>query len=204
MTIANARVEAQNNTNTYPIQLVDIRLGQGSDINRISVNTGYRNVSVNSVTYQAVGNILTISALDQTSDIQTSALNLRLSGLDSNVVAEFYDDVSGIGGVVQIRQAYMNDETGNIVPDSDFIKWEGIVNSVSTEEDNQRGEITVTVECKSKVGALLNVSGGRYTSQSSFRSIENSAQTNTQRANDRSMEFVSRMVNFNPQFGRED
>ena len=105
------------------------------------------------------------------------------------------ENVNAIGGIVTIYQAFWNDETGQIEGQI-YQKWQGIINSHSVDEENtNKGDVNITVECKNIVGAILNTKSGRFTSDSSFKKFTN---------NDASMEFVASMVDFNPRFGAED
>jgi hypothetical protein len=179
--------------NTYPIQLVKFQVTSDNN-DSLFLNTGYSNITYNGDTYIPGSNILSLSAVEETKDVKTNAVSIKLNGVPNTIIAAL-ENVNSIGGIVTIYQAFWNDDTGAIEGQV-YQKWQGIINSHAVDEENtDSGNINITVECKNIVGAILNTKSGRFTSDSSFKKHT---------PNDASMEFVASMVDFNPRFGAEE
>ena len=184
--------EAQS-TKTYPIQLIKFQV-TSNNADSLFLNTGYTNITYNGDTYIPGSNIISLSAVEETKDVKTNAITIKLNGIPNTIIAAL-ENVNAIGGIVTIYQAFWNEETGAIQGQV-YQKWQGIINSHAVDEENvKNGDVNITVECKNIVGAILNTKSGRFTSDSSFKEYN---------SNDASMEFVASMVDFNPRFGAEE
>ena len=182
-----------NSTKTYPIELIKFQV-TSDNADSLFLNTGYTNIIYNSDTYLPGSNIVSLSAVEETKDVKTNAITIKLNGIPNTIIAAL-ENVNAIGGVVTIYQAFWDDDTGAIKGQV-YQKWQGIINSHAVDEENtERGNVNITVECKNIVGAILNTRSGRFTSDTSFKKFT---------ANDASMEFVASMVDFNPRFGAEE
>jgi len=180
-------------TKTYPIQLIKFQV-TSNNADSLFLNTGYTSITYNSDTYIPGSNVVSLSAVDETRDVKTNAITIKLNGIPNTIIAAL-ENVNAIGGIVTIFQAFWNEETGQIQGQV-YQKWQGIINSHAVDEENsETGDVNISVECKNIVGAILNTKSGRFTSDSSF---------NEYTTNDKSMEFVAAMVDFNPRFGAED
>jgi len=180
-------------TKTYPIQLIKFQV-TSDNADSLFLNTGYTSITYNSDTYIPGSNVVSLSAVDETRDVKTNAITIKLNGIPNTIIAAL-ENVNAIGGIVTIFQAFWNEETGQIQGQV-YQKWQGIINSHAVDEENsETGDVNISVECKNIVGAILNTKSGRFTSDSSF---------NQYTTNDKSMEFVAAMVDFNPRFGAED
>jgi len=180
-------------TKTYPIQLIKFQV-TSNNADSLFLNTGYTSITYNSDTYIPGSNVVSLSAVDETRDVKTNAITIKLNGIPNTIIAAL-ENVNAIGGIVTIFQAFWNEETGQIQGQV-YQKWQGIINSHAVDEENsETGDVNISVECKNIVGAILNTKSGRFTSDSSF---------NQYTTNDKSMEFVAAMVDFNPRFGAED
>lgn len=217
---------AANQESIYPIQLIKFQLSEifapnpssnpeGTD-ESLYLSTCYTPIKYDDgsfsddpipvangeKTYIAGAGVVSLSAFEETQDIKTNAISIQLNGVPNTIIAAL-ETVEAIGGKVTIYQAFWNEENNNI---DGFVyqKWSGLINSHSTDEENQeRGNVRITVECKNLLGSILNTKGGRYTSRNSFRSLPRIT-GNPVNANDESMEFVASLVNFNPKFGAEE
>ena len=184
--------EAQS-TKTYPIQLIKFQV-TSNNADSLFLNTGYTNIIYNGDTYIPGSNIISLSAVEETKDVKTNAITIKLNGIPNTIIAAL-ENVNAIGGIVTIYQAFWNEETGAIQGEV-YQKWQGIINSHSVDEENAKsGDVNISIECKNIVGAILNTKSGRFTSDSSFKEYNST---------DASMEFVASMVDFNPRFGAED
>lgn len=192
-TIDSTTLAEANSTKTYPIQLIKFQVTSDNN-DSLFLNTGYTNITYNGDTYLPGSNIISLSPVEETKDVKTNAITIKLNGIPNTIIAAL-ENVNAIGGVVTIYQAFWNDDTGAIQGQV-YQKWQGIINSHAVDEENtERGNVNITVECKNIVGAILNTRSGRFTSDTSFKKFT---------ANDASMEFVASMVDFNPRFGAEE
>ena len=191
---ATTLAEVAKQTDVYPIQLVKIDV-TNNNADSLFLTTCYRHVSYDSNTYLAGNNVLNLSMVEETKDVKTNAITVQLAGIPNTVIAAL-ENVDAIGGKVTIFQAFFSTVTNQIVGQV-YEKWQGIINSHSVEEGNETFEETVTIniECKSIVGAILNTKSGRFTSQTSM---------DKHNPGDKSMEFVASTINFSPFFGREE
>ena len=192
-TIDSTTLAETQSTKTYPIQLIKFQVTT-NNADSLFLNTGYANITYNGDTYLPGSNIISLSPVEETKDVKTNAITIKLNGIPNTIIAAL-ENVNAIGGIVTIYQAFWNDETGAIQGQV-YQKWQGIINSHSVDEENsETGNVNISIECKNIVGALLDTKSGRFTSDSSFKQYTN---------NDASMEFVASMVLFNPRFGAED
>ena len=192
-TIDATTIAETNKRFNYPIQLVKFQV-TADNADSLFLNSGYKSVVYGGDTYIPGSNILGISPVEETKDVRTSAISIKLAGIPNTIIAAL-ENVDAIGGIVTIYQAFWDQET-NTIAGTVYQKWQGIINSHAVDEENtESGNVNITVECKNIVGANLNTKNGRYTSNSSFR---------TSTANDASMAFVASMVAYNPKFGKED
>ena len=192
-TIDSTTLAETQSTKTYPIQLIKFQVTT-NNADSLFLNTGYANITYNSDTYLPGSNIISLSPVEETKDVKTNAITIKLNGIPNTIIAAL-ENVNAIGGIVTIYQAFWNEETGAIQGQI-YQKWQGIINSHAVDEENVKsGDVNITVECKNIVGAILNTRSGRFTSDTSFKKFT---------ANAASMEFVASMVDFNPRFGAED
>lgn len=192
-TIDSTTLAEVQSTKTYPVQLIEFQVTSNNN-DSLFLNTGYTNITYNGNTYLPGSNIISLSPVEETKDVKTNAITIKLNGIPNTIIAAL-ENVNAIGGKVTIYQAFWNDDTGAIQGQV-YQKWQGIINSHAVDEENVKtGNINITVECKNIVGAILKTKSGRFTSDSSFKEYN---------SNDASMEFVASMVDFNPRFGAED
>ena len=192
-TIDSVTLAETQNTKTYPIQLIKFQV-TSNNADSLFLNTGYTNITYNNDTYLPGSNVISLSPVEETKDVKTNAITIRLNGIPNTIIAAL-ENVNAIGGIVTIYQAFWNEDAGAIEGQV-YQKWQGIINSHSVDEENTKsGNVNISVECKNIVGAILNTKSGRFTSDASFKEHNN---------NDASMEFVASMVDFNPRFGAED
>lgn len=198
---------------TYPIELVSFDIGVNADdeSQNLYLSTGYKDIIFNNAvlnipantTFTPGSSVVGFSAIEETRDIKTNSINVDLNGVPNTIIAAL-EGVNGqaIGGIVTIYQAFWNEETGRLLGTTTapeiYQKWQGIINSFSTTEENQpQGTVKISVECKSSIGTLLDTKSGRYTSNASIQSI-------TGNEDDISMEFVPSLIDWNPNFGAEE
>tara|TARA_B100000902_G_scaffold367899_1_gene390870 strand:- start:335 stop:919 length:585 start_codon:yes stop_codon:yes gene_type:complete len=192
-TIDGVTTNESQSTKTYPVQLIKFEV-TNNNADSLFLNTGYQSITYDGDTYLPGSNIISLSPVEETKDVKTNAITIKLNGIPNTIIAAL-ENVNAIGGKVTIYQLFWNDDTGAIQGQV-YQKWQGIINSHAVDEENTNsGDVNITVECKNIVGAILNTRSGRFTSDTSFKKFT---------ANDASMEFVASMVDFNPRFGAEE
>lgn len=188
----STQLQNLNHIGSYPIQLVKIQVDKTAS-NDLNLTTCYRNVDHNSETYTASSNLLELSAVEETTDVKTNAITVRLNTLPAIILPKLAS-VNAIGGQVTIFQGFYDETLGNTTG-LVYEKWKGVINSHTVDEDNSQGNVTISLECKNVIGTILNTKAGRFTSDTSIQ------EHNT---GDRSAEYVASLVDFNPFFGREE
>ena len=128
--------------------------------------------------------------------MKQNTINVSLSGLDASLISQIAGEAF-LGSPINLYRGYLNVDTGALlgVP---YVVWRGIANDYSTVYTNNPGQentVTINVSCKNLIVSILESENGRFTSVPAFQRIN---------SNDQSMEFVSQMASFNPQFGKED
>ena len=185
----------------YPIQFIAIEPDENIN-NALLLNTSYRTLEFNfngqnRKFYPAAG-VLNLTAVEETKDVKTNQITISLSGLP-NTSIPVLKEYKGIGGIVTIYQGWMDDQNtqlSNQYPYTGvYLKWKGVIYSHAVDEENQEfGQVKITLECKNILGTILGSTHGRFTSDSSFKKTS---------SGDRSMEFVASMATFNPKFGKD-
>ena len=200
---ANA-INELNQVVSFPVELVHFRLNNTS-LGNLFLSTSYKEFEFDGNTYTPGANVLGFSAIEETKDAKTNSINISLNGVPNDIIGALEPMVgSTIGGEVTVYQSFWDEENGTLlqktVADGGgpevYEKWRGIITSFSTTEENQpSGSVRINVDCRSSIGLLLDTKSGRYTSDSSIR---------RDFPEDRSMEFVESLVDWNPNFGAEE
>lgn len=197
----NTLSEAQTN-GAYPIELVSIELDINDSSKNLYLNTGYKDILYNGNIYTPGSRVLGFSAVEETQDIKTNSITVQLNGVPTTIIQALEaTNVKPIGGRVTIYQSFFDEDLGSVIQDTSnqpaiYQKWQGIIYSFSTTEENENSNrIKINIECKNILIAILDTKSGRFTSQSSFQQINST---------DTSMEFVPGIINFNPQFGKDN
>ena len=149
-----------------------------------------------SQTFEGAGHLLNVSAVNDSIDVKQTSVNLTLTALDSVVINQV-TNTPFLGSEVTVYRGYWDEEAGALAA-RPYILWRGIVNDYAAGFGGQLGQdnrASITVTCKNLIVSILEQQAGRFTSVSSFQEFN---------PNDMSMEFVSQMASFNPQFGKED
>ena len=59
----------------------------------LNIWTGYNTINIDGVTYLPSGNLLSISAIDESADIRANGVKIGLSGLDSSIISSALTNV---------------------------------------------------------------------------------------------------------------
>lgn len=196
----NIRFGGSTLTDGTDIDFTEATPGSDAINNDLRLNTGYTTLSFNSENYTPGSGVLNFSTIEETLDTKTNAIRVSLNGIPNTTLDIIKrleaTGIRSIGSKVSIYQGFLDTTTGQLVTNTAYIKWQGIIHSFSTTEENERnGSVTISVECKNILDSILNTKSGRFTSDTSFKQID---------SNDRSMEYVPAIINFNPNFGSEE
>jgi hypothetical protein len=129
-------VKAQNR----PVHLVEVDFDSGS----VFMTDSFKAITFAGDEYQAVGNYMGFSDIEETADIIVSNVTLSLSGVDqvwiSNVLNENFIDRK-----VKIWTGFV-DDAFDLISDPVII-FEGRMNQPTINENPSSGESTVSVSC---------------------------------------------------------
>lgn len=103
-TIDSTTLAETQSTKTYPIQLIKFQVTT-NNADSLFLNTGYTNITYNSDTYLPGSNIISLSPVEETKDVKTNAITIKLNGIPNTIIAAL-ENVNAIGGIVTIYQAF--------------------------------------------------------------------------------------------------
>lgn len=125
--------------------------------------TGYNTINISGDTYFPSGNLLEISAIDESADIRANGMRIALSGLDNTIISEALTEDSQ-GKVVKVFFGVVtttNNET--VVVDTPYQTFEGFIDTMNISEDGDKTIVTISVE--NKLVILERPIDRRYTDQ---------------------------------------
>jgi len=130
-------VKAQN----HPVHLVEVEFDSGS----VYMTDGFKMIIFDGDEYQAVGNFLGFSDIEETAEVIVSNVTLSLSGIDqvwiSNILNENFIDRK-----VKIWTGFLDGFYLDLVTNPVLI-FEGRMNQPTISENPESGESTVAVSC---------------------------------------------------------
>lgn len=112
--------------------------------------TANHDIVINSVTWHGAGDVLSISQIDETYELQNTGINISLSGLDSSILSKAltadYQD-----RLLEIRMAFLTTNSANgddpQVDDADApIIFKGRMEVMTIADDGQSCTISLTVQ----------------------------------------------------------
>lgn len=125
----------------------------------VLVWTGYGNITIDSETYVGSGDILGISGLTETADVQANGITVTLTGLNSSLVS------------LALSEAYQGRDckvyfgalsSGAVVADP-YLVFSGRMDVMTIEDSGNVSDITVTAE--SRLIDLDRARNRRYTTE---------------------------------------
>ena len=129
----------------------------------LNIWTGYNTINIDGVTYLPSGNLLNISAIDESADIRANGVKIGLSGLDSSIISSALTEDSQ-GKVVKIFFGVLTTtDNQTVVVDPPYQTFEGFIDTMSILEDGNTAQISVNVE--NKLIILERPLNRRYTDQ---------------------------------------
>lgn len=132
-------------------------------------------VVYDSNTYQAQGNFLGVTDVEENAELIITNCNLLISALDSDNITTFATSAM-VGKQVIIRSAYLN-PTDNSIIDTPIIVFQGKVTGYTVADADKTATISLEV---ASTFANFEKTTGRYTNEGSFQ---------REHPNDRSMQF---------------
>jgi hypothetical protein len=126
--------------------------------------TGYGEITIDSEIYTGGGALLSVGAVEETSEIKATNLAITMSGLDSSILA------SALGSNYQNRNFIcylgMLNETYSVVASS-YQLFAGRMDSMTINDSGQ--EIAITLSVESRLIDLEKPNESRYTSEEQKR-----------------------------------
>ena len=150
-TVPSALLTALSQPEVQPYYAVDLDF----DSAPIRLWTGYGDRTIFTNSYTGGGSLLTISGLEEASDLSAKNITLSLSGVPSSLVTIALDEP------YQRRECKVYFGTTDT---SDHIEvFSGLMNTMTIEDSGESSVITLTVE--SKLVRLEKASNRRYTEE---------------------------------------
>lgn len=118
--------------------------------------------------YSNLGSLLSVGSSSSEIRASASELNIVISGIPAGTVSEILDN-NPKGSSIQIKRAFFNPTTGEILPvaGNPATKFIGIVSNYAMDEDwdfrGQQSTFTITLICSSVLSVLQNKVVGRRT-----------------------------------------
>lgn len=122
--------------------------------------TGYGNISWNGYTWTGLGAILSISAIEETSQVKASGVNVKLSGISSSIIGTALSECR-LGKVGRIYFGCL-DSSGNVVADP-YLAFSGRLDVPTIIAEGETCTVSVTYE--SKLIDLQRAVERRYTDE---------------------------------------
>jgi hypothetical protein len=188
----------------WPIDFVEIKVGNNpvsrlsNHFHTFSLPSDFASGNHNFV---AAATLLSFSNISDELEAKDNALDISLSGIDQEIIALTLGSPVE-GSKIYVKRGFYNQTLGELVSDP-IDRWAGRVSSFSITDDyrfSEEDSIAVSLSCKSLLVTLLSRVSGRFTSQAGFtQHLQSYDQPLTE---DKSMEFVTSLANFSPDFGK--
>lgn len=105
---------------------------------------GYGNISWDSQTWYGTGEFGQISPIGESSDLRANGVQLTLSGIPSELIAEaFANDIQGVAAKIWL--APLNTSTGAFIADP-LCLFDGVIDNTAFEENGETSTISVNLE----------------------------------------------------------
>jgi|APSaa5957512493_1039668.scaffolds.fasta_scaffold01172_4 hypothetical protein len=166
----------------HPVDLIKINVHNDTVL---YICNHYEDLVTSYGSFEAGGHLLSISKSTETLKSFNTSFNFILSGVGDTVPSIALNEPM-IGANITVLRGFIGDD-GLLVADP-YIRWIGFVNKFEIDVDQDSKN--VKFECRNKVTTIFKKKGGRYTSTGSF--------------DDKSMDFITRVREWSPQFGSED
>jgi hypothetical protein len=150
-TIPSALLTALSQPEVYPYYAVELNFDSGA----IRLWTGYGDLTISSNTYTGGGSLLSISGLEEASDLSAKNITLSLSGVPSTLVT------------LALSENYQRRSCkvyfGTTDTSTPIEVFSGFMNTMTIEDSGETSTISLTVE--SKLIRLEKASNRRYSEE---------------------------------------
>lgn len=150
-TIPSALLTALSQPEVYPYYAIELNFDSGA----IRLWTGYGDLTISSNTYTGGGNLLSISGLEEASDLSAKNITLSLSGVPSTLVT------------LALSESYQRRSCkvyfGTTDTSTPIEVFSGFMNTMTIEDSGETSTISLTVE--SKLIRLEKASNRRYSEE---------------------------------------
>ena len=143
-----------------PIFLVRMVFDSGEAPSELNLWSGVGDLSYDSETYTGVGDLLSISSVTETSDMQASGLNVTLTGVKSSLVVIAKDHEYQGRAITVMLGAF--DASGDLVADPTVI-FAGFMDTMTIAESGDTS--TISIACENKLIAFERSKVRRYTAE---------------------------------------
>lgn len=125
----------------------------------VLVWTGYGNITIDSKTFVGSGDVLNVSGLTESADVQANGITVTLSGLNSNLVA------SALTETYQGRacKVYFGALSSGAVVADPYLVFSGLMDIMTIDDSGDSSDITITAE--SRLISLERARDRRYTTE---------------------------------------
>jgi hypothetical protein len=142
-----------------PFYAIKIQFPTGT----LRLATTYADLSINSETYLATANILSISEVTETSDTKAQGVQINLNGLDSSILSAGLTDDS-TGSTVDIFFGVLTTSSNaDAIVDTPYKVFEGFVDAMVLDENGTSSVLNISVE--NKLIMLERPTDRRYTKE---------------------------------------
>ena len=143
-----------------PIFLVRMVFDSGETPNELNLWSGVGDLTYDSETYTGVGDLLNISPVTETADMQASGINVTLTGVKSSLVAVAKDHEYQ-GRPLTVMLGAFN-ASGDLVADPTIV-FSGFMDIMTISESGETSTINIAVE--NKLIAFERARVRRYTAE---------------------------------------
>ena len=167
------------------------------DTETVRVWTGYGDITVssgNSETYSGVGELISISDVQESQDISAKGVNLTLSGIPSNLLVHALSTPYQ-GRLCNIHFGFI--DWSNPANQNAMLVFTGFMDTMVIDEGAETSNITTSIE--SRLIDLERPRTRRYTSESQKKRNTSALPTNT--TGDLAFDFVESLQNQRLQWG---
>ena len=185
-----------NKSSHWLIDFVEIKMDDNDTSKQLRICSHFTNLDVDGETYIAAGQLMEIGSTSDNIEATDHSLTIGLSGIDGSVTSAVLNSRVP-GSEVNIYRGFFDEDTG-VLHDTPYLVWSGLASSYSitdTLNHDNEDSISVQLECKSLLSAIMDRQSGLYTSVSSYQTLDSS---------DKSMEFVAGLTDKRFNFGKED
>lgn len=121
--------------------------------------TGYGNITIDSKTFVGSGDVLNVSGLTESADVQANGITIMLNGLNASLVA------SALTETYQGRacKVYIGAISSGAVVADPYLAFSGLMDVMTVDDNGETSDIIITAE--SRLISLERARDRRYTTE---------------------------------------